>query len=160
MKIWKLNAHHQFPDETIQMSSERGSVPIGWAYSGDLNELKPRSIEDIEEAIYRNVPDRENAQTGAQNLWKFLLDMKKEDIVLLCSGLTCAVFQICGEYTYAGEDRDIFNYRHQRSASLLHKEIDQILKEYSIDMDVFNSTVEVLTLLADVDTNNLAQELI
>jgi|GEM_PF-4283733 len=146
-KIWKLGAHHEFPNEALNEYRSRNIIAIGWAYSGDLRDAAASSPKEIEESVFLDVPDRENAREGGINLWRFYNEIKTGDLVLVVSEDKNAIFKVKSDYFYSDKEKAIFNYRHQIPADLTELTIEDLMEEYVISPERIREKKEVLSIL-------------
>lgn len=130
MTLWQLSAHHEFQDKALEKYSSLNKIAIGWAYSGDLRIIKPHDKYSIENAILKNVPDKENAAMGGESLWKFYNEMKEGDLVIVTAmKKQNKVFKVTGNYFFSDDNENILNYQHQRNADLTDLDGEKLLLE-------------------------------
>lgn len=116
MRLWRLIAHHEQPDQAIEAMASRDRIAVGWSLIGDLSKNPPMDSSDLTRRISACYPDLDNAHLGGPSLWN-LWCMEPGDLVIVnARGRRRKVFEITGGYEY--DKVGILEYSHLRHAVL------------------------------------------
>lgn len=119
MKTWRLIAHHNDPDDTIEKMKDRDRVAIGWSNIGDLRNIEIRNSGNITSLIKKAHYEVKNAHLGGPSLWNLYKEMDIGDLVIVnANNKKICVFEIIGPYIFEDGTQQINGYAHQRPASL------------------------------------------
>ncbi len=123
MKVWRLMAHHEFPERAAQWSQREGVLAIGWGETGDLNKQRFSTQDDLVQIVKRS---HSNSSNGGRSLWRLHQEIGIGDSVILsANGRRVAVFRVTSEYSYVGGEYPIY-YEHRRKAELLPIDPDRL----------------------------------
>lgn len=126
MQIWRLVAHHEKSEESLQKMKENGRIAIGWSDLGDLSLLKPNSGKDISSKIKDIRPDAKNAMMAGPSLWNLYSEVETGDqVIITANNKRKCVFEVTGPYIFDKEN-SIFGYSHQRPAALTEINPDKL----------------------------------
>lgn len=118
MQIWRLVAHHEESEYSLQKMKENGRIAIGWSDLGDLTLLDPQSSKDISSRIKEIRPDVSNAMMAGPSLWNLYSEVEIGDqVIVTAKGRRECVFEVTGDYIFDRKN-SILGYSHQRSAAL------------------------------------------
>lgn len=116
MRLWRLIAHHELPDQAIEEMERRDRIAVGWSRIGDLSKNPPKDASDLTQRISMVYPDLDNAHLGGPSLWN-LWRMEPGDLLIAnAHGKRRKVFEITGGYEY--DEAGILEYSHLRRAVL------------------------------------------
>ncbi|WP_123509003.1 HNH endonuclease [Pseudomonas frederiksbergensis] len=119
MKIWRLIAHHEDPDDTIEKMKIRNRVAIGWSNIGDLRNLDIRNASNITSLIKETHHEVNNAHLGGPSLWNLYKEIGIGDLAIVnANNKKICVFEIIGPYMFEDGAQQINGYAHQRPACL------------------------------------------
>lgn len=97
VRVWKLIAHHEHPQEAFSNFCEQGLIGVGWSDIGDLAERNPTSGKEISKWIRSSYPQLGNSHLGGPSLWNFFGEMSLGDLVIVASkGKRFGVFKVTG----------------------------------------------------------------
>ena len=125
MNIWRLVAHHEYPQEAMLLSIEKNVIAIGC-----LEVAEPKSQTDISQLIKQFHPNLKNAHLGGPSLWNFYQRLAVGDLVILTVfGQRKKVFEVTGDYYFTADNESIEGYCHQRSAQLTGLDAEKLWQD-------------------------------
>lgn len=146
MKIWKLIAHHEAPNEAISWSIDNGRIVVGWGNIGDLREHRCTGGRDIATRIRQHYPDARNDHTGGPSLWNFFSGMQPGDLVIVVGrdlagrNRRLHVVEVTGPYVWASAADSFGDYQHQRSGVVTDDDSDQLWASVGAEVAEGHST--------------------
>lgn len=115
MAVWRLVTHHKNQESVLSWSLANKRIAIGWSWVGDLT--KYASLEQLQTEAVKLHPDSRNRFQAGVQLWAFLHEMEKGDLVILsANGGRRAVLEVAGDYEFKGVVSEDQGYAHQRKA--------------------------------------------
>jgi hypothetical protein len=127
-RVWRLVAHHEEPEQSLEEMQATHRIAIGWSDVGDLRKLKPESPTEIGAAVNRARPDAKNASLAGPSLWNLYWEMNVGDKVIVTSkSKRKLVFEVLGEYFF-DEEAPILNYSHMRAVATTEIDPEELWK--------------------------------
>jgi len=135
MKVWRIMAHHEDPDENpddkmYKWSKRVGRVAVAWGETGDLRKLPEVSREMIRDRLRKKCPGRKNNKTGVPSLWNFW-NIEVGDLAIISRRKhgRSDVVKITGEYHWKNKRKPYEDYQHQREVVFTDYDADEIWKK-------------------------------
>jgi predicted Mrr-cat superfamily restriction endonuclease len=96
-------------EDKVPEALRENQIIIGWAYAAGLLDPKLKwgpFREILDKAYYADEPTRRKAGAAAGNMWRFIREMKPDDLVVIPYGSDFYVAQITGPATYDATKAD------------------------------------------------------
>lgn len=149
MTVWMIRSGRHGERETFDFENKVAS--IGWEQMTDLSTIQTK--EELDEALQNAYPEQTKQQrsNNKSQLWAFIREMKKEDLVLRPSKHKPIVWigKIIGEYQYHPDFP--YNSRHTRPVQWL-KEIPRA----QFDQDILYS-LSAQSTICRINRENIEQ---
>ena len=139
MTVWMVRAGRY--GEREQSNLDENIIAIGWDEIGNISKFKNK--EELRQKYFEIYQDKKKMQTsmGVGQLWNFVHEIKKDDIVALPLKIQSAIAIgiVEGEYEYQEKNT---NFKHFRRVKWLNKAIPRT----KFDQDILYSLGALMTV--------------
>jgi hypothetical protein len=134
--VWRLMAHHEAPDDALRWFSHSNLIAIGWGKVGSIETGRYQSARDVSDALRETYQFLNNIGSGGPCLFAFCHRMSRGDLVIVSGeGHRSLVMEVGGDYEYKSEPEPapIGDYQHQRKATMIAMDPDDLWIEAGAD---------------------------
>ena len=133
--VWRLVAHHEFPQDAVRLSKKHRRIAIGWGAIGDLRKVGVGEPSDVSGHITNIYPTLQNAPHGGASLWNLYHHVGEGDLVIIKAGRRRElVMRVTGPYYWQPRcDPKLGDYQHQRKAEQVGIDADGLWQRAGAD---------------------------
>ena len=124
MAVWRLITHHSDPERLLAWTIQNSRIAIGWCALGDLRTYP--SEAKIKAKALVTFPTLPNRFFSGHQLWAFLHEVQKGDLVILSARGRARVAEVTGDYMFEPTHGDASPYAHQRPVRFLAMDPDEL----------------------------------
>ncbi|MBX7133070.1 MAG: hypothetical protein K1X67_10375 [Fimbriimonadaceae bacterium] len=110
--VWRLMTHHVNPSDALYRYVKEGWIGLGWNEIGDPGRFS--SPQALGEAV--RATGNRNWPSAGKQIWRFMHEMSREDLVILRGGGRSVVMRVTGDWNFEPNQDVRVSYANRRPA--------------------------------------------